>query len=231
MPGCTPVRHPERLPMRVPVRPALIAALLGAALVLVACGGDDKPKNTGAVTGLATGTSTAPGETATVPPAGAATTTAGLPVPKEGTVLEQIDIPKIGLQSPVETKGVNSRGEMEDPSGKDAVAWYTFSEFPGFGGNAVFSGHVDWFTGELGSFGRMKELKDGDEILVKMSDGMELKYKVSSSKLLKVDEVKVDEVVGRTEKDSLTFITCEGTFNRSSQDYSHRRIVRAERAA
>jgi LPXTG-site transpeptidase (sortase) family protein len=229
----TPVRHPERLPMRLLSRYSLGVALIGVALLLVACGDDDKKdgSHAGSVTGLATATSTSPGGTPTTPPDSSAPQSTGTSTPKEGTILERLVIPSIQLESPVETRGLNGRGEMEDPGGKDAVAWYNFSEFPGFGGNAVFSGHVDWFTGELGSFGRMKDLKEGDEVIVRMSDGMEMKYKVTYSKLYEASNVDIEDVVGRTEKDSLTFITCEGTFNRSAQDYSHRRIVRAERVS
>lgn len=216
--------------MRLVLRPAPLAALLGAALLLVACGGDDKKKDdkAGSVILPTTGATIA-GASPDASPGTTSTTTAGLPQPKEGAVLERVVAPSIRLDSSVETRGLNARGEMEDPDGKDAVAWYNFSEFPGFGGNAVFSGHVDWFTGELGAFGRMKDLKDGDEIVIKMSDGMEMKYKVTSTKAYKSSDAPVGEITGPTEKDSLTFITCEGTF--SAGDYSHRRIVRAERVS
>lgn len=210
-------------------------ALLTLTLALAACGGGGDKKNddssAGSVAGLGTASATAastpaPGESPspTAPPA-------GLPEPKLGSILERVAIPTIQVDSPVETKGVNARGEMENPSGKDTVAWYDFSEFPGFGGNAVFSGHVDWFTGELGVFGRMKELKEGDEVLFKLSDGMEMKYRVISTVLYETAKAPVQEIVARTEKDSVTFITCEGTFDRRAQDYSQRRIVRAERVA
>lgn len=208
-------------------------ALLTLTLALAACGGGDDKKDdessAGSVAGLGTATATAtlaPGES----PSPTASP-AGLPEPKIGAILERVAIPTIRVEAPIETKGVNARGEMEDPSGKDAVAWYDFSEFPGFGGNAVFSGHVDWFTGELGAFGRMKELKEGDEVLFKLSDGMEMKYRVISTVLYESAKAPVPEIVARTEKDSVTFITCEGAFDRRAQDYSHRRIVRAERVA
>jgi LPXTG-site transpeptidase (sortase) family protein len=216
--------------MPVRFRPAILIAALLVALTVAACGGGDDKKKEGGVdiSGVATSApaATQVGAGATEP---AATSAAGLPTPKEGVLLDRVIAPVARLDAPVETRGINARGEMEDPAGKDAVAWYNFSEFPGYGGNAVFSGHVDWFTGELGSFGRMKDLKLGDEIVVKLSDGMEMKYKVVSSTLYESTKAPVEEIVGRTEKDSLTFITCEGTFSRSAQDYSHRRIVRAER--
>jgi len=60
---------------------------------------------------------------------------------------------------------------------------------------------------------------------------MEMLYKVVSSTLYKSSEAPVDKITGHTEQDSLTFITCEGTFDRGAQDYSHRRVVRAERVS
>jgi LPXTG-site transpeptidase (sortase) family protein len=223
----TLVQHGKGMPMRPAVRPALLAMLLLAALAVVACGGGDKnDDDSGSVSGLSTTTAA---NATTSPPSPAATN--GMSQPKEGVILERVIAPSIQIDAPVETLGINDRGEMENPAGKDAVAWYNFSEFPGYGGNAVFSGHVDWFTGELGVFGRVKELKKDDEIVLKLSDGMELKYKVVSSDLYKTADAPVDKIVGRTEKDSITFITCEGTWDRNGQDYSHRRVVRAERVA
>lgn len=219
--------------MPVRFRPAILAIALLGALVIVACGGGGDKKKIESGTVDSSGAAPPPAATqigarATTP---AATTAAGFPTPKEGVFLERLVVPGARIDATVETRGINARGEMEDPAGKDAVAWYNFSEFPGYGGNAVFSGHVDWFTGELGSFGRVKDLKTGDEVVIKLSDGMEMKYKVVSTNLYESAKAPVDEIVGRTEKDSLTFITCEGAFSRSAQDYSHRRIVRAERTS
>jgi LPXTG-site transpeptidase (sortase) family protein len=223
----TLAQHRKGLPMPRGFRPAVLSMLLIAALALVACGGSDKNDDDRvSVTGLSSATAASDATSA----AGTAAA-GGMPEPDEGVLLERLQVPSIRVDAPVETLGVNARGAMEDPVGKDAVAWYNFSEFPGYGGNAVFSGHVDWYTGELGVFGRVKELKDGDEIVIKLSDGMEIKYKVVSTTLYKSSDAPIDRIVGRTEKDSLTFITCEGTFDRGAQDYSHRRVVRAERVA
>jgi LPXTG-site transpeptidase (sortase) family protein len=206
-------------------RPAVLAMLLLATLALVACGGGDKDDDNGSVSGVSSATA------ADATSASGGTAAGDMPRPEEGVLLDRLQVPSVRIDAPVETRGINGSGEMEDPAGKDAVAWYNFSEFPGFGGNAVFSGHVDWFTGELGVFGRVKELKDGDEIVVKLSDGMEIKYKVVSSTLYESSKAPVEQIVGRTDKDSVTFITCEGAWDRDARDYSHRRVVRAERMA
>ena len=95
----------------------------------------------------------------------------------------------------------------------------------------MFSGHVDWFTGERGVFWGLRDLKEGDEVVVKLSDGMELKYKVVDNKVYPSAEAPVAEIVGPTSKDMVTLITCEGSFNRQSQDYDKRRVVTAERIA
>jgi LPXTG-site transpeptidase (sortase) family protein len=214
-------------------RNLVVAALLLASVAFVACGGGDKKKKdepqAGSVSGLPAATATLDNAASSTPEASASPS--GLSAPKIGATLDRLVVPTIKIDAPVESKGINSRGEMEDPTGKDAAAWYNFSEFPGFGGNAVFSGHVDWYTGELGVFGRMRDLKNGDEIFLKLSDGMELKYQVVSTIVYESAKAPVEEIVARTPKDSITFITCEGVFDRRSGDYSHRRIVRAERVA
>ncbi|MGH2588603.1 MAG: class F sortase [Dehalococcoidia bacterium] len=151
------------------------------------------------------------------------------PPPSDGAQLVRMVIPKAKVDAPLQVKGVNAKREMENPDGKDNVAWYNFSEFPGFGGNAVFSGHVDWYTGERGVFWYLKDLKDSDEIALRLSDGMELQYRVTTSVVYKVETAPVAEIVGPLSTDTLTLITCEGVFYRSSEDYSDRRVVRAAR--
>lgn len=150
-------------------------------------------------------------------------------LPKEDAALVRMVIPAAKVNAPLQTKGVNARNEMENPDGKDNVAWYNFSSRPGFGSNAVFSGHVDWYTGEKGVFWSLRDLKDGDEVMIRLSDGMELKYRVISNVVYKAASAPVAEIVGETDNEVVTLITCEGVFNRTSQDYSDRRVVRAER--
>ena len=88
---------------------------------------------------------------------------------------------------------------------------------------------MDWFTGEKGVLWHLKDLKEGDEVVIRLSDGMELKYRVTGNVVYRVEVAPVAEIVGPTSKDLATLITCEGVFSRAAQNYSDRRVVRAER--
>jgi LPXTG-site transpeptidase (sortase) family protein len=145
------------------------------------------------------------------------------PVERTGS---RIRIPALNIEAPVVTLGVSPDGEMEAPAAPDVVGWYTFSHAPGSGGNAVISGHRDWHTGITGVFFRLSELTAGQPIDVIFGEKT-LRYVVEDSVLYPIDHVPLAQIVGVTPTDTLTLITCEGNFNRTTRDYSHRRIVRA----
>ena len=151
------------------------------------------------------------------------------PAPSQNAQLVRLIIPKAKVNHRFVVKGLTPRREMEDPGGKDDVAWYNFSTPPGFGSNAVLSGHVDWYTGEAGVFWFLRNVKEGDEAEVYYSDGMVLKYRVVSTQVYETQDAPVAEITGPTVNDMLTLITCEGVFSRVTKDYSQRRVVRAER--
>lgn len=212
------------------------AALTAAVLLLAACGGNDKKAKDNSAETPATpvtfeatitpATPEAQAETAPPAPAGPVFTK-----PSEDAKLMRLMIPSAKVNAPLQVKGLNARNEMENPDGKDNVAWYNFTSRPGFGSNAVFSGHVDWYTGERGVFWYLRDVKEGDEITLKLSDGTELKYKVVRNDVYKADNAPVAEIVSETTAEVVTLITCEGVFNKSTQDYSNRRVVRAERTS
>lgn len=151
------------------------------------------------------------------------------PFPNENAQPVRLVIPRAKVNHRFVVRGLNAKREMEDPGGKDDVAWYDFSSLPGFGSNAVLSGHVDWYTGERGVFWFLRDLKEGDEAEVHYSDGMVLKYRVVRVEVYGVNEVPVAEITGPTSTDMLTMITCDGVFQRSTRDYTQRRVVFAER--
>ena len=157
--------------------------------------------------------------------------TVGTPTP---TVASQatpsrIVIPSIGVDAPISVKSISPDGGMEPPYGPTDVAWYGFTSKPGAGGNAVFSAHVDYRNYGPAVFARLKDLKKGDPVEVYLADGAVYRYQVVLSLSYPAESAPVEEIVGPTSKEVITMITCTGTFDEASRQYSHRLVVRAER--
>jgi len=156
----------------------------------------------------------------------------------QGPAPTRIAIPKIGVDAAVLALGLDRESNPGVPdSGRD-VAWYKFTAPPGRG-NAVFSGHVDWYywgqPGE-GVFYHLRELQIGDEITVDLEDGSQLRYRVTGNVAVAYDDPDVGKVMDPTANDVVTLITCGGTWlrdysNPNGGNYSHRVIVRAERVS
>ena len=149
----------------------LVSALLGAALVVIVVkgvlGGDGAK------------------EVTVVPTATARPWPTAVPVPPSDAPATRLVIPKIDVDAALESKTVQEDGLMPMPSGPEVVAVYDFSVYQpgeehrvGFGGNAVFSGHVDYIRYGPAVFWDLSELKPGDEVQVQLDDGTDYRYAV-----------------------------------------------------
>jgi LPXTG-site transpeptidase (sortase) family protein len=149
--------------------------------------------------------------------------------PVSDAPLDRLVIPKIKVDAPVVTLGVDDQGVMQSPKGPFEVGWYDFTARPGTGGNAVFSGHVDFASVGAAVFWHLRELGPGDLVEVRLADGTTYQYVVVSSTAYTAGDAPIAEIVGPTSKDTVTIITCTGTFHRDVHQYDHRLVVRAER--
>lgn len=141
-----------------------------------------------------------------------------------------LSLPSIGITAATTPMGLERDGRTPaTPNSPWDVAWYNFTDQPGAGGNAVFSGHVDWYTGAPAVFGKLKQVRVDDPIYVVQADGNPVVYQVASTELVEPDRADVQAIFGSTEQEAITFITCGGTWNAITKDYSHRLIVRAYR--
>jgi sortase (surface protein transpeptidase) len=169
---------------------------------------------------------------------GTATATPVPTPPPSDAPIGRMLIDKLGVDAPVITLGLDENAVPLVPSGPYEVAWYDFSPKPGWGGNAVFSGHVDWtINGQyvVGVFYSLSSLELGDEIKVVLEDGTEYVYKVTINRAIPYDDPQALEVMGPTPEDSITLITCGGTWmpqagNPLGGNYTHRQVVRGELA-
>ena len=144
-------------------------------------------------------------------------------------------IPAIGVNAPVYGRTVGTNGQMGNPSGPWDVVWYDFSQnYPGLGGypgqagaNAVFAGHVDYCCPSPmeAVFWSLRDLGPGDRITVNTNSGP-VNYVVDWGRWADPG-ADFTQYVSRTGTDSITLVTCIGTF--SGGEYSNRYIVRGHR--
>ena len=156
------------------------------------------------------------------------TPTVTLAPPSEAAIA-RLAIPRFEVDAPVVVRGVDANGIMETPDGPEDVAWYDFTAKPGFGSNAVFSGHVDYINYGPAVFWNLKDLNPGDGIEVRLEDGTVYRYSVEQREQVYADEADVGKIVGPTPTEIITLITCGGTFDPSVGQYDQRVIVRAQR--
>jgi LPXTG-site transpeptidase (sortase) family protein len=143
-------------------------------------------------------------------------------------------IPKIDVDTSLESKTMDADGVMPMPSGPEVVAVYDVSEYQpgeehrvGFGGNAVLSGHVDYIRYGPAVFWNLSDLKPGDEVDVRLADGTVYHYAVVWNEKWSTEDMPWDQVFGINGHDAVTLLTCAGSWD--SHEYSDRRGVRAER--
>ena len=148
--------------------------------------------------------------------------------PSEAPIAE-LAIPRFDITAPVVIRGVDAQGVMETPDGPTDVAWYDFTARPGFGSNAVFSGHVDYINYGPAVFYNLKDLEAEDIIEVRLQDGTVYRYGVKEREQIAAAEADVGKIVGPSEAEIITLITCGGIFDPSVGQYDQRVIVRAQR--
>jgi LPXTG-site transpeptidase (sortase) family protein len=149
--------------------------------------------------------------------------------PGSDAALARLIIEKAKIDAPVVTKGVDEQGVMQSPDNAYDTAWYNFSARPGAPGNAVFAGHVDYIRVGKAVFWNLKDLVAGDLILVRLADGVTYRYAVDSLWQYDSATAPVDTIVGPTPNQTVTLITCSGTFNSATHQYDKRLVVRAQR--
>lgn len=203
---------------------AAAALLFGLSAADLIGNGGERYSDAGTVTGFGNILKALP----TPPPVLIPTPTPELPPPSDAPI-DRLLISSIGVDAPVVVKSIDPNGVMESPSNAWDVAWYDFSARPGFGGNAVFSGHVDYHDVGPAVFWDLRDLKMGDEVQVRLADGTLYRYGVTALNSFEASAAPLAEIVGATPNQVITLITCGGTFDSSIRQYSHRVVVRADR--
>jgi LPXTG-site transpeptidase (sortase) family protein len=215
--------------------------VLGAVLAVSACGGDSGLKvavavpNTRAESPSAAAAQSRPASPVAAPSAAGGSsrdTRAQAPAQQAltpGTITPgaRLQIPAIGVDAPIITLGVDPDGRMQVPDNGADVAWYDFSAVPGRPGNAVLSGHLDTATSKTAVFSRLHQLKLGDLISV-VEGSQRTDFSVFWTRSWPDASAPLNLILGKAPSPTLTLITCSGTFDRASSNYTERLVVRAK---
>jgi hypothetical protein len=141
----------------------------------------------------------------------------------------RLEIPAIGVSSPLIRLGLLADGTMEVPRDDDLAGWFTGGPMPGQLGPAAIAGHVDSRTGPA-VFYRLRDLRPGDEIRVVRADHRVVRFQVESLARYPKREFPDEEVFGATTNPALCLITYAGDFDRSQRSYRDNLVVSAIRA-
>lgn len=133
-----------------------------------------------------------------------------------------VDIPAIGVHSPLQHLGLTDRNTVEVPAPGphyDEAAWYRYSSTPGALGPAVILGHVDSAATGPSVFFHLGDLRPGDEVLVTREDGVVAVFSVDAVRRYPKDRFPTQLVYGDTDRAALRLITCGGTFDDTTGHY------------
>jgi hypothetical protein len=136
----------------------------------------------------------------------------------------RIDIPRIGVASPLDRLGRARDKTVEVPTRWEVAGWYAAGTRPGDPGSAVILGHVDSKRGPAVFF-RLRELRRGDEIEVGRADGSTIRFTVERVAQYDKRRFPTDEVYYPTLTPALRLVTCGGEFDATAGHYRSNVIV------
>jgi sortase (surface protein transpeptidase) len=138
----------------------------------------------------------------------------------------RIDIPRIGVSSALIQLGRTPNGTVQTPPPRRAgvAGWYALGPRPGDPGSAVILGHVDSKHAPA-VFYRLRELRGGDEVLIRRADGSTLRFLVQRTQQYPKARFPTDDVYYPTLTPELRLVTCGGEFDSSWGHYLSNIIV------
>jgi sortase (surface protein transpeptidase) len=145
-----------------------------------------------------------------------------------GEVPVHIAIAAIDVEADIEIQEIIA-GELQDPTGPTLVTWYKETSRLGERGNGVYAGHLNYWGVPEGVFFAIKTLLPGDAIVLTGANGEDFTYAVVWVENQPGQEPPSAEVLGPTEEESITLITCGGEWDTTIAEYNERTTVRAVR--
>ena len=133
-----------------------------------------------------------------------------------------VRIPSIGIDSTLTYTGLNADGSPAVPTGAhvDQAAWLTTSVTPGETGTAVILGHVDTAKSGPSVFYNLGKLTSGQVVYVTREDASTAVFTVNDVETYDKQSFPSDTVYGSADAPALRLITCAGSWDASSHQYT-----------
>lgn len=219
------------------IRPsAVLCVVLALALTLGACGSEQTLTEADGEHRVAESDGTTDAGSEPGPAASADDALAVEPVAQHSDALARqnearlagasLEIPAIGVSTPLISLGLQADRTMEVPSNFAQAGWYRYSPVPGDVGPSVIAGHVNGRSGPA-VFYDLTDLAPGDRVLVNYADGTRAEFAVSRVEQHPKDAFPHAQVYGDTPGPELRLITCGGIFDRSRGAHRDNVIVYA----
>ncbi|MBI3341926.1 class F sortase [Candidatus Curtissbacteria bacterium] len=149
--------------------------------------------------------------------------TAQSPVPAAEP--QTMQIPSLNVKAKIEKVGKTSSGAMDIPRDANNVAWYELGPKPGEKGSAVIAGHFDKSDGSAAVFYNLSNLKPQDKIIVTDQNGKSTTFIVTFATAYPFATFPIEKVFGNSDTANLNLITCAGTWDVNTKNYSNRYVV------
>ena len=215
-------------PVRASVRGRSRAGASAAAVLLAA---------TAAVSLLSGCAGGSPATVAAPPPAASGpSTVSGVQVsakPLARSVPERLEIPAIGVDTPVIPVGLGADGTVGVPpiEANAPAGWYQNSPTPGQLGPSVILGHVTVGQYGNGVFLHLARLTAGDRVVLVLQDGAQAVFTVDSVQNVAKAHFPTAAVYGNVDHPALRLITCAGPRGADGSGYPDNTIVYASLAS
>lgn len=205
-------------------RPVPVAAALAAAALLLASGCSGASGGSGAAGASSTsaGGGTDPAAVSSTGPAALGGSVSGAPGTPPNQAAKpvalarsnpvRLQIPAIGVDSPIVPLGLAADGTVDVPpiEANSPAGWYDGSPTPGQTGPSVILGHVTVGRFGDGVFKQLAGLRPGARVLVRLQDGAQAAFTVDSVRTVAKDQFPTQDVYGNVDRPELRLITCGG---------------------
>jgi sortase (surface protein transpeptidase) len=175
-----------------------------------------KPKNTNLAPNIKNQ------QEATLPAAPAAT--------KNIIPTNRLTISALGINAPIINVGVDSSGNLDTPKTLYQVARYNAGANYGQNGTVIIDGHSG-SPSQLGIFKHLSSLPVGAFIGVNLVNGHSYTYQVTSSAVYDLSHATAVKLFTQTATPTMNIISCIGTWDPKTDQFSQRWIVTAKLVA